>query len=305
MKKLTIILTVLIVITIRTNAQIPNNGFENWITVGSYEDPTDWATMNPACAGPFYSCTKSTDHYPASVGNYSIRLENNTSLIQATGAYGMAITDTFAYPFQPAFPIVGNPTSLCGYYQYNSVNNDSMFIRIVFFENSIMLGYNTFVTGITTSNWTSFTLPLSYPSPDSATLYFSAFYPSGQTSGPKGNSVLYVDNLSFDNLITSELLSSGKLPGKFSLAQNYPNPFNPTTKINYAIKDAGMVTLKVYDILGNEVAILVNKEQAPGIYEVEFNAEQTSYNKQLSSGIYFYRLHAGSFAEVKKLVLLK
>ena len=80
MRRITIVLTVLIALTIRLNAQIPNSGFENWTTVGSYENPTGWATMNPYCAGPFYSCTKSTDHYPASVGNYSIRIENNTSL---------------------------------------------------------------------------------------------------------------------------------------------------------------------------------------------------------------------------------
>lgn len=96
-----------------------------------------------------------------------------------------------------------------------------------------------------------------------------------------------------------------EMPKSFLLLQNYPNPFNPTTKINYSIKDAVMVTLKVYDILGNEVAILVNKQQMPGIYEVELNAEQVTYNKQLSSGVYFYRLQAGSFVEVKKLVLLK
>jgi len=155
MKKLTISLTVLVAMTITTNGQIPNNGFENWTTVGNYEDPIGWATMNPYCSGPFYSATKSTDHYPASVGNYSIRVENNTSLTQMTGGYGIAMTNAFDYPFKPAFPIVGNPTSLCGYYKYNSLNNDSMYVRIVFFENSIMLGYNTFITGITTSTWTS------------------------------------------------------------------------------------------------------------------------------------------------------
>jgi len=60
MKKFTIILTVSIIIAITTNGQIPNSGFETWTTVGSYENPTDWATMNASSAGPFYSCTKST-----------------------------------------------------------------------------------------------------------------------------------------------------------------------------------------------------------------------------------------------------
>ncbi len=92
------------------------------------------------------------------------------------------------------------------------------------------------------------------------------------------------------------------LPTKFSLSQNYPNPFNPTTKIKYTIplvetRHASSVQLKIYDILGNEIATLVNKEQSPGEYEVEFDAGK--YN--LSSGIYFYQLKAGSvlFKQIK------
>jgi uncharacterized delta-60 repeat protein len=94
---------------------------------------------------------------------------------------------------------------------------------------------------------------------------------------------------------------------KFSLEQNYPNPFNPTTKIRYSIpnviasetKQSQLVTLKVYDVLGNEVATLVNEEKPAGTYEVEFTAPE------LSSGIYFYKLQTGSFVETKKMVLLR
>ena len=88
-------------------------------------------------------------------------------------------------------------------------------------------------------------------------------------------------------------------PTKFVLEQNYPNPFNPTTKINFSIPEVQQVQLKVYDVLGNEVATLVNEEKAPGTYEVQFNASN------LTSGIYFYTLKAGSFSETKKLMLLK
>ena len=91
------------------------------------------------------------------------------------------------------------------------------------------------------------------------------------------------------------------------MEQNYPNPFNPSTKIKYTIpnvethRDASlqMVTLKVYDVLGNEVTTLVNEEQSAGNYEVEFNASE------LSSGIYFYKLQAGIFMETKKMSFLK
>ena len=88
-------------------------------------------------------------------------------------------------------------------------------------------------------------------------------------------------------------------PFKFALDQNFPNPFNPGTSIQYAVSSRQYVTLKVYDILGNEVATLVNKEKPPGKYEIEFDASS------LPSGIYFYQLKAGSFVETRKMILLK
>ena len=88
-------------------------------------------------------------------------------------------------------------------------------------------------------------------------------------------------------------------PVSFSLEQNYPNPFNPSTTIRYAIPNGGLVTLKVYDILGREVATLVNEEKPAGTYQVSFDASS------LSSGIYFYRLKSGEFEQTKKFVLMK
>jgi hypothetical protein len=85
----------------------------------------------------------------------------------------------------------------------------------------------------------------------------------------------------------------------YSLSQNFPNPFNPTTTIKYAIKTAGEVTLKVFDMLGTEVSSLVNENQEEGSYSVTFNASE------LPSGIYFYTLTSGNFIDTKKLILLK
>lgn len=91
---------------------------------------------------------------------------------------------------------------------------------------------------------------------------------------------------------------------KFSLAQNYPNPFNPVTKIKYSIGTASQtgnvpVSIKVFDILGNEIATLVNEQKEPGFYEIQWDASE------LSSGIYFYTLKAGNFTSTKKLILMK
>jgi len=86
---------------------------------------------------------------------------------------------------------------------------------------------------------------------------------------------------------------------EFNLEQNYPNPFNPSTSIQYALSSRQFVSLEVYDVLGNEIATLVNEEKPAGSYEVEFNSTS------LPSGIYFYRLQAGSFIESKKMILIK
>jgi|WetSurMetagenome_2_1015567.scaffolds.fasta_scaffold16044_1 photosystem II stability/assembly factor-like uncharacterized protein len=100
-------------------------------------------------------------------------------------------------------------------------------------------------------------------------------------------------------LITSVDNSSIEMPIGFALDQNFPNPFNPSTIISYQLPVSGDVTLKVYDVLGNEVATLVNEEKPAGSYEVKFDATG------LSSGIYFYKLQVGSLVETKKMLLLK
>ena len=85
----------------------------------------------------------------------------------------------------------------------------------------------------------------------------------------------------------------------FELEWNYPNPFNPSTKIKYSVPQSSNVLLKIYDVLGKEVATLIDEEKPAGNYEVEFNASN------LSSGTYFYRLRSGNFVEMKKMVLMK
>ena len=95
----------------------------------------------------------------------------------------------------------------------------------------------------------------------------------------------------------------GLAPRGFALSQNYPNPFNPSTKIDYSLEKAGMVSLKVYNVLGQEIATLVNDRQEAGSYSVPFNTNKGTLS--LSSGVYFYRLEVGSLVSVKKLVLLK
>ena len=103
----------------------------------------------------------------------------------------------------------------------------------------------------------------------------------------------------YSDVITGIRNISQEVPKDYSLMQNYPNPFNPSTSIKFAIPSTGLVTLKVYDILGKEIATLLNETKSAGTYLVDFNASK------LSSGIYFYKLDVNGFSSIKKMSLIK
>ena len=104
----------------------------------------------------------------------------------------------------------------------------------------------------------------------------------------------------YDDSVTFNSPVSGLLnPDNFYLYQNFPNPFNPTTKISWQSPVSSWQTLKIFDLLGNEVKTLVNEYRPAGEYETEFDGTR------LPSGVYFYQLRAGSYLETKKMVLLK
>lgn len=316
MKKFTTILTVLIAMTIKTNAQIPNGGFEVWTTQTGIEIPSaPWVTNNlqKKPDGVTYNpVTKSSDHYPVNVGSYSIRLENNISFISEPGeplpywacAYGYTATAFYPGYTGPTFPITGHPDSLCGYYKFLPQNNDTMSVSVVLYYQGTIVSSAFLHDTTTASVWSSFCVPIpTYTVADSAQIGFSAFYAGlgpEFPKGPYGNSIIYIDNLSFDTLITTSVNSEHvTIPAMFELGQNYPNPFNPITTIQISLPKSGIVQIKVHDILGTEIRNLLNEYKAAGTYNIEFDANS------LSSGVYFYTLQAGNFAQTKKLLLLK
>ena len=104
-------------------------------------------------------------------------------------------------------------------------------------------------------------------------------------------------NFVVENSVTN--FAENTQPEEFYLSQNYPNPFNPSTRIQYSVNSTQKIVLKVFDLLGGEVATLVNEQKPAGKYEVEF------IGSNLPSGVYFYKLQAGSFVETEKMVLIK
>jgi hypothetical protein len=126
-------------------------------------------------------------------------------------------------------------------------------------------------------------------------------YPGGESS--YAYRLKQIDNdgkYEYSNIVEINLS-----PNEFALYQNYPNPFNPVTKINYTLPQSSDVTIKVFDILGSEVETLVSEKQDKGIYEIEFNSLSASGGQGLASGMYIYRMRAGNFVQIKKMVLIK
>jgi|GEM_PF-2762559 len=150
---------------------------------------------------------------------------------------------------------------------------------ITYFEHrDISLSANS--THLVVSNWTDFSKPL-------------------VIQVDNGNDGTIDDTITVTNTVDVDDEGSLLNPTEYYLAQNYPNPFNPTTNIEFRIANFEFVSLKVYDALGREIANLINEEKQPGTYSVEFDGSS------LSSGIYFYQIVAGSYNEVKKMILIK
>jgi len=142
--------------------------------------------------------------------------------------------------------------------------------------------------------------PLLKTGPDNTyTMFMNMSTDPTNLTDPSDVDVIYIWSSSYTFGVTTDVRELPGVPDVYTLNQNYPNPFNPTTNIVYSIPQSTFVTLKVYDVLGSEVGTLVNEFQTAGNYTVDFNATN------LANGAYFYRLTAGSFTDVKKMVLMK
>jgi hypothetical protein len=143
-----------------------------------------------------------------------------------------------------------------------------------------------------TEEWVSVDIPLSSFEPTvNLTEVFQLMF--------TGNGIIYLDNIYFSTMVSDVKEIHDALPSDFTLEQNYPNPFNPSTNIKFSLPEANQVTLKVYDMIGQEVATLVDQFMNAGTFEITFDASN------LPTGIYTYSLTTGNFQSVKKMMLIK
>jgi hypothetical protein len=278
-----------LILAAKSFGQIPNNGFETWTNFGTYEDPTFWGSTNYSSSGTFYAITKSNDHFPVNVGSYSVRIENNTSINPNYSARGYLATGT--PPPGPDFLITGHPSSLTGYYKFNPQNGDTMLIQIQLFNNGSSVAYGEFSTKVAALNWTPFNIPISaYTNADNGSIFIAAYYANSYNAIPSGNSVLYVDNLNFDNLISSipENISEN---ASFSI---YPNPANDILNLNIDKMKNADLTLSIYNVIGNLVKSEILKQ----------NNQQINI-EDLSNGIYMVEIKSKESSERQKLIIQK
>lgn len=263
-------------------AQIPNAGFEQW----SGSNPTDWVAGN---VEGYTLVMPSTN--PMS-GQFAARLETKSvfnNLIPAVLSSG---------PSGEGFPVSQRHGQLSLYYKFHkTVSTAYLFISVGFKKGENGIGAGVLAINEPADNYTPVTIPVTYINDEIPDLGEILIQVTDQSLNPAASgSYAEIDNLSFS--ILSDVDDEVNL-NSFSLEQNYPNPFNPVTAISYQIAKPENVTLKVYDIIGNEVATLVNEKQAAGKHTVNFDASN------LSSGVYLYKIQVGSFVQTRKMTLLK
>jgi hypothetical protein len=265
-------------------AQPLNNSFESWAN----GDPTDWLTTD--VPGTADAVTQSSDAQHLSS---SARLE---VINLFGGAYPPVLTSTDMNG--EGHPVSQRYATFTSYYKFAPVGTDQLFVSVgLSIDDNTIVGVGAMIITAAAGSWTQLDIPIFYNLPDVPTEAHITFGISNPAGIATIGSVAHVDNLSFSGTADVEQISGS--PSDFNLSQNYPNPFNPSTKIEYSIPEASFVQLKVYDILGNEVASFVNEEQSAGTYRADFSGIN------LASGLYIAKLQAGDYSQTIKMSLLK
>ena len=295
MKPTFLFLLIIIVCATEIRAQIPNNGFEVWDASGNCLQPSGWACINDWLGDTqnCYSMSRSGDHFPVSVGSYSIKIENTPSIFPDLGAAGLVWTgDSTGFGTdQPAFRIIGHPASLRGYYKFLPENGDTMDIHFAFYKNGVEITSGRFSQSTITADWKSFNIPVSspdYPEADSARIMIGSF--NSENPVVYGNSILYIDNLSFDNLIGSvgETVSGNEF---FSL---YPNPAKDIIHfgVNERLNDD--IQVDIFTLTGVKIKSEIMKQMQSDINIAD-----------LCPGVYFIVLRNTKISGTRKLIVIQ
>lgn len=290
----------------KVNSDLPkDSSFSVWSFATSPSESGDTNIFAGTNNGVYLSSNNGTNWtsissgLPSNVPIFALAIiingEGDTSLFAGTSR------GVWMHPFSKKFPIIElNKYTIEFYSSDTNVEKDSIRVtnnsHVPLVVDSVYTKTKWFAVTLlhdTVTDADTVSLSVSF-SPDSVRTYSDTLY-------IVSNSVYKLTKvpLSGQMSVTSIWQNKPINPKQFEISQNYPNPFNPTTTINYSVAKNTLVSIKIYDILGRKIETLVNKQEIPGNYNIEFNASK------LASGIYFYRMQAGDFVETKKLILLK
>jgi hypothetical protein len=278
-----IFLIAILPISLLAQNPIPNAGFENW-TAG---DPVGWNTNN--VLGVFTPVTQSSNSHS---GNFAVQLE--VTNFQGLPVFPSIQSGLFGFPVSQAYE------HLTGYYQFNPIlPSNILSIAVAFRKNGVAIGEGFKFLSTPRANYTQFNVPIIYGSGEVPDTAWIAIAVTDTMSNLTTGSIALIDDLELSGTPTTIADNDNLLPKRFKLEQNYPNPFNPTTTIEFSIPEAAQVQLSIYNQLGEKVANLVNDNLTAGIHRIEWQA------KNFPSGVYFYKITAGNFSDIRKMVLLK
>jgi hypothetical protein len=277
-------------------AQIPNNGFENWTSMGSYSDPDNWDQLNSMTSSmSVYTCTKGT---PGNPGTSYLKLvtKNVSGMGIMPGVAVSGVIDMVTFKPKSGFAYSSRPQKLTGNWQYMASGSDAGFVAIYLTKwNTGMMMRDTIAMAVQNlsgmaMSWAAFNINLTYMSganPDSAMIVLSA---SGAT--PVANSYLYVDNLAFSGSVTG-IAENTINAANLSI---FPNPSNEKVVLDYTLKSTENVVIKITDVTGKVV-----KELKPNA--VIGNNKQELNTSNFSQGIYTITIQGNNSLSSQKLIV--
>lgn len=294
LRSLLLFIVLLLCCAVPLSAQIPNASFETW-TNGS---PDNWLTTNSPPTLANITRTTVAHSGTAAVRGDVVTL-SGTAFVMPPYLLSGSAGAGFTYSQRPA--------AFNGWYQFSPAagSGDQLIVNVILFKGisrGTPIGVASSVISASATSYKQFSLPFIYISGETPDTCYIQILVNGAVGQPKAGTYFILDDLSFGSVGTA--VEDAAVATTFGLDQNYPNPFNPSTAISYQLSAKSFVSLRVYNLLGAEVANLVEGQKEAGRYTMSWNASS------LPSGMYLYQLTATSekgevYRDTKRAVLLK
>jgi Secretion system C-terminal sorting domain len=275
-----------------TEQNVPNADFENWTNLSTYA-ANGWQSFITTLGS---NIVRTTDAY---AGNYAMKLQsiigNSSTLKGSTFTTG----NNNSSDIVPSFAITSRPNSLKGFYKFIPQNGDAFYINIELFKNGQLVGNGNFSSPSAVNNYTPFSAEITYINsfpagdPDSASISIATYSLNGNTI-PLGQSVAFIDNLSFDRLIYSGI---GEKEALISDLTVYPNPAQANVNIQFQLQQKENLAISILDLNGREVLKLSEQSYAAGNHQLHFDIGY------LSNGMYFITIQNGQSSSHSKLMI--